>query len=294
MKRRDILIALMAVAILGGNFVAIKVGVEHMPPLLLTALRFLFAAVPAVFLVRPPRVPLRHVLAFGFAFGVLQFGLLFTAIHLGMSAGLSSVVIQMQVFFTIGLAYVCFREQPAPLQIAGGLLAGVGVVVIGAFTAGGVDLAPFLMVLGGAFAWGLANTIIKAAGRINPLALVAWGSLVAPLPLAALSLLIDGPAIILSSLSHLDWRIVVAVGFLAYPTTLLAFPLWNNLLARYPAATVTPFALLIPVVGIASTHLLLGETITATEIFGACIVLAGLALNIWSAAGQRKTKHVGD
>jgi hypothetical protein len=88
----------------GANFVPIKVALVEVPPFALAALRFLLAALPLVFFVRRPAMPWRYVIGYGFAIGAFQFGLLFLGMKLGMPAGLSSLVIQMQVFCTIGLA----------------------------------------------------------------------------------------------------------------------------------------------------------------------------------------------
>lgn len=290
MLLRDVLTALLVVVVLGFNFVAIKVGLEQVPPLLLTGLRFLFAAIPAVFLVRPPKAPARLVIAFGFALGVVQFGLLFVAIRLGMPAGLSSLVIQLQVFFTIALAYVLLGERPTCFQVLGGVVAAAGIAVIAVWKVQGAALLPLLLVVGAAMAWASANIIVKKAGRIDMLALMVWGSLVAPPPLFALSLMVEGPETVLGALALPTWRSVAAIAFLAYPTTLLAFALWNRLLSRYPAATVTPFALLVPVAGIASTSFLLGEAFGRIELASAALVLAGLALNVWGAMRRTSTR----
>lgn len=290
MAIRDILIALFVVTTLGVNFVAIKIGLETIPPLLLTALRFLFATVPAILFVRPPRAPVRTVVTFGLFLGVIQFGLLFTAIDLGMPAGLSSLVIQIQVFFTIALAFALLGERPAPLQILGGLVAASGVVVIGVWQAKAALLTPMLLVLGAAMSWACANITAKRAGRIDMLALMVWGSLVATPPLFALSLLFEGWTAMREALLHPTWPAVGAVAFIAYPSTLIGFALWNWLLSRYPAATVTPFALLVPVAGISSTSLLLGERFDRVEVVGAVLILLGIVLNIRAAsrAGRRR------
>ncbi|MEA1831922.1 EamA family transporter [Methylobacterium durans] len=294
MALRDVLTALLVVTLLGLNFVAIKVGLETLPPLLLTALRFLLAAVPGVLLVRPPRAPARTVIAFGFSLGVVQFGLLFLAIALGMPAGLSSLIIQVQVFFTIGLAFAVFGERPTALQIVGALVAALGVGIIGVWKAQHALLTPLLLVLGAALAWATANIIVKAAGRIDMLALMVWGSLAASPPLVALSLVFEGPAAIAGGLARADARTLAAILFIAYPTTILAFALWNRLLSRYPAATVTPFALLVPVVGISSTSLLLGEPFGPVEAAGAALILLGIAINVLGARKQRRAHPAKD
>ncbi len=292
MRFRDVVVALVAVLILGTNFVSVKLGVREVPPLLLASLRFFFAAVPAIFFVRRPKVRTGFVVSFGFTLGAVQFGLLYTAIKLGMPAGLSSVIIQMQVFFTVLLAYIWFGEKPLPLQTAGGLVALVGMAIIGLLENGSVELVPFVLVLAAALAWAVANIITKMARPSDTFAFVVWSCLVSPLPLLTLSLLVEDRGAVLAALLHPSWTAIGAVAFLAYPTTLGALGIWTNLLSRYPAATVAPFGLLVPVFGILSTRLLLDEEITRTEIVGSGLVLAGLILNIWAAPLAGLTRQV--
>ena len=288
MAVRDVLAALLVALLLGLAFVSIKVGLETLPPLLLTALRFLFAAIPAVFFVLPPRAPARLVLAFGLFHGVALFGLMFLAIAIGMPAGLSSLVVQMQVFFTIALAFALFRERPSGLQVVGGSVAACGVAVIAAWQAQSAALLPLLLVLAAALAWAGANLVVKAAGSIDMLAFMVWASLAAAPPLFLLSFVFEGPAAIADGIARADGRTVATILFIAYPVTLLAFPLWNRLLARYPAATVTPFALLVPVVGIVSTNAVLGEPFERAEAAGGTLILAGVALNVLAARLRRR------
>ncbi|MCJ2054480.1 EamA family transporter [Methylobacterium sp. J-070] len=279
MTLRDGLAALLVVTILGVNFVAIKVGLETVPPLMLSALRFAFAALPAVLVIRPPRAPLALVVAFGLALGVGQFGLLFTALRLGMPAGLSSLLIQVQVPFTVVLAWLFLKERPRGLQLLGGAIALSGVAAVGLGRGGGAPAGPLLMVVGAALAWACANIIAKRIGRVDMLALMVWGSLATTPPLLALSLLTEGRGA-LDSLSHPSWVAIASIAFQAYPTTLLAFGLWSRLLTRYPAATVTPFALLVPVAGILSTHLVLGEPLSTDILAGGSLILVGIALSL--------------
>jgi O-acetylserine/cysteine efflux transporter len=275
------LLALVVALIWGFNFVVIKVGVDAAPPLLLCALRFAFAALPAVFFIRRPAASWRSIGGFGLTLGVVKFGLLFSAIALGMPAGLASLVMQAQAFFTILFAAVLLREQPALHQAIGGTVACLGLVLIAWPRMGGGEAVPFLMTVAAAAAWGVANIIAKRAGRIDMLGFVVWASLFAPLPLLALSLLMDGPARVISSLAAFDATAIGAVAYLAYPTTVFAFAIWGFLLARYPAATVTPFSLLVPVAGLLSASLLLGETMAPIEALGGAVIVAGLAMNVF-------------
>ncbi|MGU3402855.1 EamA family transporter [Methylobacterium brachiatum] len=285
MTLRDTLSAILVVTILGANFVAIKIGLETTPPLLLCALRFALAAIPAVLVIRPPRAPATLVIVFGLALGVGQFGLLFTAIQLGMPAGLSSLLIQVQVPFTVALAWLFLRERPRGLQVLGGVVALLGTATIALGRAGGTPLGPLLLVIAAASAWACANVTAKRIGRVDMLALMVWGSFATAGPLLGLSLIVEGPAA-LATLAHPNWTAVTSIAFQAYPTTLLAFGLWNRLLTRYPAAAVTPFALLVPVAGILSTHLMLGEPLSPDILAGGSLILAGIALSI--RGGRRR------
>ncbi len=288
MPIRDVLLALLAVLALGLAFVAIKVGVAHMPPLLLTALRFLFAALPAAFFIPPPAAPVRVVVAFGVMLGVVQFGLLISAIKIGMPAGLASLLVQLQAFFTVGLAWLAFGERPNRWQIAGAVLAAAGMAIIAARWIGGTSVLPLAMVLGAAMAWAAANLIGKHAGAADRFALVIWGSLAAPLPLFALSLLFEGPAAIAAALSPPSWQAVASVGFMAYPATVFAFSLWNLLLSRHSAAVVAPYALLIPVVGMVSSSIAFDETLTPLEVAASALILAGLLVGARGGPNRRR------
>ena len=274
-------LAVLVAAIWGLAFTVIRIGLDQVPPLMLTALRFFFAAVPLVFFVRPPKAPIRIVLAYGLIQGAVMFGLLFLAIALGMPAGLASLVVQCQVFFTIILAIVLDGERPKPHQAAGAAIAFLGVAGI-AFAKGageGAPLGPLLVTLASAFAWGVANIVSRRAASSDPMAFVVWSSLAAPPVLVVLSLVLE-PAP-LAALMPPDWTIVWVVAVLALPTTVLAFGIWVFLLRRHAAAVVTPFALLIPIFGFGGAAVFLGERWSAGVAAGAVLVFVGRAVNVF-------------
>ena len=277
------LAAVLVTIIWGSSFVVIKLGVGTMPPLLLAALRFFFAAIPAILFIQRPKASWANVMAYGFFLGVAQFGLLFAALAFGMPASLASLVMQAQVFFTIFFAAFVMGERPGPHQIVGGLIGFLGLVIIAVPRLSGSGAGPFLMTVAAAASWGVANIVSKRAGRVDMLGYIVWASLVAPLPLLGLSLLIDGPAQVISALTSMSAGTWGAVAYLAYPTTVLAFGIWAFLLSRHPAATVTPFALLVPVAGILGSALVLGEAMRPIEAIGGMVIVAGLALNVFGA-----------
>jgi O-acetylserine/cysteine efflux transporter len=283
LKPAHMLLALLVTAIWGFNFVVIKVGVAEVPPLLLTGLRFLLAAVPAVFFIRKPKAEWRYIASFGFALGVVKFGLLFFAISIGLSASLASLVMQLQVFFTIFLAATMLSETPKPVQIAGAAIAFAGIAVIAASRWSGPEFLPLVLSILAALTWGVANMIAKKSGEKDMFGFVIWASVIPPLPLFALSWMLEDHAKILQTITHPSWLALGSIAFLAWPATVFCFGVWNGLLSRYSAATVTPFALLVPVFGIASGVVFLGEPFGMAAILGSGLVFAGLILNVFGA-----------
>ena len=281
MPLRHVLLALLVVAIWGFNFVIIKLSVEALPPILAAGLRFVAAALPAVFFIRPPKAPWWLVVGFGLSFGFALYGFLNLSIAWGMSAGLSSLVLQTQAFFTMALAFVLLGERPSRFQIIGAMIAFAGIGVIAIERLAATALLPLGMTLLAALSWGLANVLTKKAGRVNALAFTVWGSLAAPLPLIGLSLLVEGPPVVLEALQDFGWQEAGLIAFLAYPATLLGGGIWSWLLGRHPASTVAPFTLLVPITGLLSGYLVLGETITPIEIGGAVLVISGLVVTVW-------------
>jgi len=280
MPLKHVLLAVLVAAAYGFAFVAIKAGVGEIPPLLLTGYRFFFAAVPLVFFAGRPDVGARWLIAYGMMQGVVMFGLLFMAISLGMPAGLASIVVQVQVFFTILISAVLFGERPGPAQIAGAAVALAGIGLIGWTRAESAPLMPFLLVLVSAAAWGIANVIAKAAKPQKMLPFVLWSSLAAPVPLFVLSAIFEGTAFglppHLPSLAGFG-----SIAFLAWPTTVFAFTAWVFLLRKHPAAVVTPFALLIPVFGMGSTAFAFGERLDPLAALGSLLIFLGLMINIF-------------
>jgi O-acetylserine/cysteine efflux transporter len=278
---RHLLLAFVTVAIWGSNFVAIRVALQDLPPLLLCTVRFVFVAFPLVFFLPRPAIAWRQLLTYGLTMFAGQFALLFLGMKLGVSAGLASLVLQAQVFLSMAFAAWLLREQIRFVQVAGAGLAVAGFAVVGAHTGGEATAAGLLCLLLAATSWAYANVTSRRLGRVNALALVVWGSLVVPVPMALASLAFEGPALIARSLAGITLPGLLSVAYIVYASTLVAYSLWSWLLARHPASSVTPFALLVPVFGMLSAALVLGETLPAWKFLAALLVLGGLALNVF-------------
>jgi O-acetylserine/cysteine efflux transporter len=281
MSPRDLLLALVVVVAWGVNFVVIKAGLHGVPPMLLGALRFTLAAVPAVFFVKRPQMPWRWLFAYGATISFGQFAFLFSAMYVGMPAGLASLVLQAQAFFTLIFAALFLHERFRVPNVVGLLIAAAGLAIIGMHGGHAMTFAGFVLTLCAACSWALGNIVTKKAGKVDLVGLVVWGSLIPPLPFFALSYAFEGPQRIVAALSGISVTSIFAVVYLAFIATLLGYGLWSRLLSRYPASQVAPFSLLVPIVGLASASLFLDEQLSAAQIVGAVLVMAGLAVNVF-------------
>lgn len=280
MALRYLILAFLVVAGWGFNFVFIKIGLDGMPPILLCALRFFLAAIPGVFFLPRPKVPWRLLLAYGLLTFASQFIFLFLGMKMGMPPGLASLVMQVQAFFTIGLAAAFLSERPGAWKVAGAAISFSGIVLVGINSGGEVTLIGLILTVLASFSWGAGNIFSKKIGPTPPLALVVWGSFVAFPLVALLSFAIDGPAAIVSSLRHLSWASAGAVAYIVYISTLVCYSLWSLLLNRLPTATIAPFTLLVPIFGFLASVLLLGEALPSWKIFASLLVILGLCFNL--------------
>ena len=286
LSRADWAKALVVVVVWGLNFVVMKWGLATLSPLVLCALRFLAASLPFLLFVRPPRHLSWGVMAaYGLVQGVGQFGLLFTGMQLGMPAGMSSVVLQTQAFITMLMAAALLGETPHRWQWLGLCIAIGGLAFIGAAHgdgASGMTLAGFLLTVGAAAMWAGSNLLTRVAARqgpYEPVSFIVWSSVFPIVPLLLLACVVDGSEAVVQQLRGLGGRELGVVAYLALLSTLLGYGLWTRLLQRYAASTVAPLSLLVPVVGLLSAMLLLGERPTAWQWMGTLGVLAGMVIN---------------
>ena len=281
MAPKDVLLALVVIGVWGMNFVVILVGLDGVPPMLLGAMRFTLVAFPAVLLVKRPAVPWRWLIAYGSTISLGQFAFLFYAMANGMPAGLASLVLQSQAFFSLLFAAVLLGEKIKPVHLAGLLVAATGLAIIGQGGDGTMTMLGLGLTLAASVMWALGNIVTKKIGRVNLIGLIVWGNLVPPLPFLGLSLWLEGPAQIADALRHIGSHTLLALVYLAFVATLLGYGLWSRLLQRYSTGMVAPFSLLVPVVGLSSAVWLLDEHLTSVQWVGALLVMLGLGLNVF-------------
>lgn len=277
MTPRHTLLALLVVVIWGINFVAIDLGLSDVPPLLFLAMRFVLVSIPAVFFVRPPKIGWRNILVIGLFLSFGQFTLLYLALSLGMPAGLASLLLQTQIVFSVIVSSLLLREHPTPRQLVGIAIGMIGLAVVVIGHTYSAPWLPLVVTLLAALSWAIGNVLSRRARVASGLSLVVWSGLVVPLPSLALSLLVDGPRTVGVALTHLSLVAISSTLYTAGAASLVAYTIWNSLLARYPTGSVVPFALLIPVIGILAAWAVFGERPSGSELIGGAIMLGGLA-----------------
>ena len=289
MSVRDRLLAVLVALLWGLNFLAVRIGLDHYPPFFLSAMRFVVLAVPVVLFVPRPKAPVRWLLVYGLGFGALQFGLLFLAIDRGMPSGQASVVVQASAPFTVLLGALMLGERVSRRQLGGIALAVLGMAVIAVERARSAALLPLLLTLLAALGWALGNIASRQARPDHPLRFALWMSVVPPLPLLALSAVMEGPATgwraLGASFGADGWPGLVALLYTALAGSVVGSGIWTTLLKRYEAGVVAPFSMLVPVVGVATAWLALGEHLTGWSAVGSVAVVAGVLLG--TTAGRR-------
>ncbi|MEU8572581.1 EamA family transporter [Streptomyces asoensis] len=278
MRPAHLALAVLVAAVWGVNFTVVEIGLGHFPPLLFSALRFLVAALPAVFFVGRPKVAWKWIVAVGLVLGVAKFGLLFVGMDAGMPAGLSSLVLQIQSVFTAVIAFAVLGERPTRLRLVGMAVALAGIAVAAADEGASGSLGAFALVVAAAACWGGSNVLTRRASPPDALNFMVWVSTVPVLPLLALSLLTEGPSRDLAALRALDWQGAGTLAYVAWVTTVFGFGAWGWLLHRHPASTVAPFSLLVPVFGMTSAAVFLGEPVSALRWCAAALLVGGVAL----------------
>ncbi|MET3960689.1 O-acetylserine/cysteine efflux transporter [Marmoricola sp. OAE513] len=303
MRPRHAALAVLVATIWGFNFVVIAWGMDDgMPPLLFVALRFAAVIVPAVFFVPKPDAPWHTILGVGLFMSLGQFGLLYSSMDAGMPPGLAALVLQAQVLFTVLIAAVWIGERPSSRQLLGVLVGAAGLVVVGVGRGGHIPAFALLLCLAGALSWGFGNVVSRRSGVKSGLSMAVWSSLVVPVPLALVSLVVDGPSTVGSALTGLSAHAVLSTLYTAGLASLVGYSIFNGLLAQYPAHSVVPFVLIAPPVAMVSAWVLLDQVPNAAELVGGLVVLVGVLVTTRASAarsgatalGVRRTGGVGD
>ncbi|MBL1377011.1 EamA family transporter [Zobellella iuensis] len=281
MQGRDLLLIVSVMAIWGFNFSMIKLGVTGMDPLLIAAARFACATFPIIFFIRRPKVPWRYLMGYGLLFGTGIWGMASCAITFGLSSGMASVLLQLDVLTTVLVGVLLYKEIISPRMWLGMGMALVGLVVSILYTNGNVTPAGVAFILISAICWPLAGVMVRQSGTRSPFAFNIWGMLFAPLPLIGLSVLFNGVEVL--EITYRQWNAEawLSVLFQAYPTTLFGYWVWNKMLLKYPMSQMAPLTLLVSVFALASGYLIYGERLSAAQWLSCSAFLLGVGLVLY-------------
>lgn len=287
MSLSHLLLALSVVLIWGVNFLSVKLGLNEISPLLFCALRFLLVSIPAVFFIKPPKLPFKMTISYAlFMFGI-QFSFTFLGMNLGMTPGVGSLIMQVQVFFSMFFAAVYLKDRPGYGQVVGSLISFTGIAIVACHFDQNVSVAGFLCILCAAAAWGVGNLIAKQMPAEALIPVIAWGSFYICIPMFFLAALVEGTDSIVATYHQLSWQGFGALSYVAYISTWLGYGIWNWLLIRYPVGVIVPFTLLVPVVGMISSMFIFDEPFEQWKVVAAFFVIGGLCFSLISSRIQR-------
>ena len=295
MRFSHIVLAVLLMAIWGFQFTTVHIALDAIPPFTLCCLRFFFTSIPLVFFLKRPAIPWKLIILYGLLTFAAQYIFFFWGMRLGMPAGMASLVYQVQVIVNIGLAYFFFNERINGSQFFGIVIAFLGLAVIAWHVGIGEKTIPvsgFFLTLAAASVWALGNMASKKAGQVNVLSLVVWGNLIAFFPLILMAWFIEGPTQMIQAWQHSSSVTLLCLIYIVAISTLVAFSIWSFLLKMYPVKTVVPFLLLVPVFGMLSALLVLGEPLPLWKIGAAALIIGGLCINFFSAYVMRAWRRV--
>ena len=276
MKQRDFWILFALMALWGFNFSVIKLGVNDIDPLVLTALRFSCAVLPLIFFIKRPNVAWRYLIAYGLSFGVGVWGLTTLSLDVGMSVGMASLLLDMSVVSGLLIGWWLLGETLSKNKLLGAALAIIGLLLIVWDTDGAISLQGLILVLAASAFWSVNGLILKKANTRSVFAFNIWGMAFAPLPLLLIALTFHGTEAISNLPQEFSRWTLFSVLFQAYPTTLFGYWLWNKMIMKYSLSSVAPMTLLVPVFGILGGYWFYGESISLLEILAAILILMGL------------------
>jgi len=278
-----LLLVLLVVVIWGVNFLFVKIGLTEISPLLLCTLRFVLAAFPAIFFVKPPKIPFKLIVGYGIFMFVLQFGFIFLGMDIGMTPGMASLIMQVQIVFSLLFSAIFLGERPTLYQLVGSCISFLGIALVGGHLDADISLLGFICILAAAASWGFGNLITKKINAVDLISVIVWGSFVAIFPMLLFALMFEGWANVIKSYHQLTWMGMGSLAYIVYVSTWIGYGAWTWLIGRYSVGLIVPFALLIPVVSMLGSSLLMGEPFQSWKLVAGLLVISGLGINLFGA-----------
>ena len=277
MHSRQYLGLLLVAFLWGVNFAIVKIGLGHWPPLLFVGLRFVAVAAALAPFMRPlPRDKLIQVAALSATLGVLHFGAMFAGLR-NLDAATAAIAVQIQVPFAAILAAVVFKETLHWRRIAGIAIAFAGVACLADEQHFGGQLGSLALVILAACVWATSSVQIKLLGEdIEILNLNGWVALLAaPQTLLASALLETGQRQAVTGADFQAWSVIA---YQAIFVSVIGYSIWYRMMRQFPINQVMPFTLLVPVFGVLSGVIMLGERLTPLMLIGGALTLFGVGV----------------
>ena len=280
MKNKHIMMAIFIVFLWGLNFVALKTTVTYLPPIFSAAFRFLLISIPWIFIFKKPKIPVFQFITIPLTLGVFQYSLLYYGMSMGLSSGLSAVVLQTQSFFSVFISSVLMKEKLKSREIIGLIVGATGVLILFLLNDGDFKFESVLIILIAAISWGIANIQLKELGDINMVSFLIWMSPIASILLFIISYIFEFDDIKNIEVTKIELKVIISVLYTAYLSMVVGFTLWQHLLNKYNSVRVTPFGLLVPITGSLFGYLFLGEILEWYQVLSGMIIISGLMLII--------------
>ena len=271
----DILAAIAVAVIWGVNISFIKISVAEFPPIFLTGLRFLLVALLLIWWVRPPWRQMRMIGILSFAFGGIHFASIFYGLR-GVDVSIVAIFSMLGVPFSVLFARLLLNERFGWKKSCGMGIAFAGVFILlgePAATASPIHMAVLFMAV---IAWGLGNNLVKMIGTVNNFALNAWMGLFASVQLFFASWLLENGQ--LSALQNASVQAWLGLVYVVLMATITGYGLWYYLVGKYDVGRVVPFTLLVPVAGVLTGVLMMGDDLSLSKVIGGGVTLAGVAI----------------
>lgn len=281
MSLKHILLGVLTAFIWGINFVSIKMGYDVFTPFWLVTCRFVFCFFPFIFFVPRPKTPWQQLLKISLFFWLGQFIFTFCGMYRGVPAGLTSVLLQSNVIFTALLAWILLKKKPS-LQMSVSLsisLAGIVIIALDMGLGEGDSWIGYAFLLLSSICVAIGNLSLKTPVGENILSVIVWCSLITFIPSCALALYFEGWHQAVVIFENLNLKVCGSVLFTSYISTIVANFIWVYLMRHYEVTKVAPFTLMVPLFGILSSYLLLGEVLSPVIWVASSLVVGGLCLS---------------
>ena len=275
MAPQHLLLMLLICTIWGFNFVAAKVGVGQMPPLLFVGLRFLVLALVLIPYLKLAPGRMRDVMMIAMFNGAIHFGLMFIGVAL-TAASVVAVVVQLNVPFATILSIVFLGEVVGWRRWLGIACTFLGVMVIGFDPHVFDSMTGVLFAAAAAMSGAVAAIFMRRLTGVGVFQLQSWTAVITAPSLLLASLLFETGQI--EAVASADLMIWGALLFTAFGASLIGHNGYYYLLQRYEVSLIAPLSLLSPILGVVFGIWILGEPLTSRIALGATIAFAGVAI----------------